>query len=140
MDLSEATAWTAQRSHGTLITLRADGRAQSSDIVFAVDDGSFLISVTDDRAKTVNMRRDPRVVLHVSDPDQWSYVSFDGTATLSAVTNEPGDAASDALLDYYNRVSPEPHPDPDEYRQAMVDEKRLVVTFTPTSAVGIVRS
>lgn len=140
MDLGEAIAWAAKRHHGTLITLRGDGRPQSSDIVYAVDGESFLISVTDSRAKTANMRRDPRVVLHVSDPDQWSYVSFDGTVELSPVTTEPGDATSDALLDYYDSVSPDPHPDPPEYRQAMITEKRLVATFHPAGAVGIVRS
>ncbi|CAN5709142.1 PPOX class F420-dependent oxidoreductase [soil metagenome] len=119
-----------------LITIRKDGRPQSSDVAYDVQDGTLVVSVTDDRAKTANMRRDPRIVLHLTDPPSWSYVSFDGTAELSAVTTEPGDATSDALCAYYEAVAGEPHPDWDEYRAAMVAEKRLLVTFTPTSAVG----
>ena len=136
MELNAALAWAAGRKVGALITLRADGRPQSSDVVYALGGTTFQISVTDDRAKTANMRRDPRVVLHVSDPDSWSYVSFDGTVELSAPTTSPGDATSDRMVAYYEAVSGGPHPDWAEYRQAMVDERRLLVTFTPTSAVG----
>jgi PPOX class probable F420-dependent enzyme len=138
MDLKTAYDWAAQRKNGVLITLRADGRPQSSDIVYACADGDFLISVTDDRAKTVNMRRDPRVVLHVTDSASWSYAAFDGSAELTPVTIEPGDAASDELVRLYRLVQGE-HPDWDEYRQAMVDQRRLVAKVHPTSAVGITR-
>ncbi|WP_323793148.1 PPOX class F420-dependent oxidoreductase [Nocardioides sp.] len=136
MDLVDATAWAATRTHAVLITLRQDGRAQSSDVVYALDGDTFVVSVTDDRAKTANMRRDSRIVLHVSEPESWSYVSFDGTVELSDVTTEPGDATSDALCAYYEAVAGEPHPDWDEYRAAMIAEKRLVARFSPTSAVG----
>ena len=139
MDLSRAVEWAAARTLGVLITLRADGRPQSSDVVYDWDGTSFAVSVTDDRAKTVNMRRDPRVVLHVTDPDAWSYVAFDGTADLMPVTAEPGDATSDALVTYYERVQGAPHPDWDEYRRAMVEQRRLVARITPTNAVGQLR-
>jgi PPOX class probable F420-dependent enzyme len=136
MDLDSALEWASQRRNGTLITLRKDGRAQSSDISYALVDGAPTISVTADRAKTANMRRDPRVVLHVSDPGNWSYVSIDATAELSAVAGEPGDETCDRLVAYFEAVTGEPHPDWDEYRRAMVDDGRLVVTLHPRSAVG----
>ena len=138
MDLQQALDWAAPRKNGVLITLRADGRAQSSDIVYARVGDELWISVTDDRAKTVNMRRDPRVVLHVTDPASWSYAALDGTAQLTQVTTEPGDAASDDLVALYRAVQGE-HPDWDEYRQAMVDQRRLVAKVHPTSAVGMTR-
>jgi PPOX class probable F420-dependent enzyme len=138
MDLYTALDWASQRRNAVLITLRADGRAQSSDIVYAYDGGVFLISVTDDRAKTINMRRDPRVVLHVSDPDSWSYAAFDGTAELTAVAKKPDDATSDQLVHYYQMVSGE-HSDWDDYRRAMVEQRRLICRVTPTAAVGAVR-
>jgi len=139
MDLATALDWAGARKNGVLITLRADGRAQSSDIVYVRDGDSFLISVTDDRAKTANMRRDPRVVLHVTDPPSWSYVAFDATAELSPVTTEPGDATSDELVTLYERASGQAHPDWDEYRRAMVEQRRLVARVRPTAAVGMVR-
>ncbi|MEE8601555.1 PPOX class F420-dependent oxidoreductase [Euzebya tangerina] len=136
MDLQTAIAWAEDRKHAVLITLRQDGRAQSSDIYYVAQDGSMLISVTDSRAKTTNMRRDDRVVLHLTEPETWSYVSFDGTVELSPVTTDVGDDTNDRLVAYYRASAAKEHPNWDEYRQAMVDEGRLLVTFTPTSAVG----
>lgn len=136
MELSDAINWAADRRLGVLITIRADGRPQSSDIVYDVDDGVFMISVTAGRAKTANLRRDRRAVLHISDEKAWSYASLDGTVELLPVTTSPSDATSDALVAYYERVTGGPHPDWDEYRQAMIDEGRMVARFTPTSATG----
>ena len=139
MDITQATAWASDRSLGVLITIRADGRPQSSDIVYDLDGGTFVISVTDVRAKTANLRRDPRAVLHVSDASSWSYVSFDGIVELSPTATESDDATCDALVRYYERVTGKPHPDWAEYRRAMVDERRLVVRFTPRASTGIIR-
>lgn len=140
MDLAEALEWAAERSLAALITIRSDGRPQSSDIVYDFDGGMFAISVTEGRAKTANLRRDPRAVLHVSDAGSWSYVSFDGSVELLATAADPDDATCDALVRYYERVSGGPHPDWEEYRRAMVDERRLVVRFTPSAATGTLRA
>ena len=140
MELPDAISFAAERRLGVLVTIRSDGRPQSSDIVYVVDDdGSFAVSVTSGRAKTANLRRDPRAVLHVSDEKAWSYISLDGTVELSPQTTVVGDATSDALVDYYERVTGGPHPDWDEYRRAMIAERRLIARFTPTSAAGHVR-
>ena len=136
MELATALDWAADRRNATLITLRADGRPQSSDIAYVIDDGAFVISVTHDRAKTRNMVRDPRVVLHISEPSRWSYASFDGTVDLSPVATTLDDATNEQLVGYYRAVAGAEHPDWNEYRQAMIDEGRLIVRFTPTSVVG----
>ena len=140
MNVDQAVSWAARRKHATLITLRADGRAQSSDIVYQVVDGRFVISITDGRAKTRNMRRDPRTVLHISDPSKWSYVSIDGTVELSQITTDPADDTSNALVDYYRSVAGGDHDDWPRYRQAMIEEQRLIATFRPSRAVGQLNS
>lgn len=137
MEMSDALAYAANHLTAVLITLRKDGRPQSSDISYAVVDGSFVISITESRAKTANIRRDPRVVLHLSQPDGYTYLSFDSTASLSPAAAEPDDAVADQLVDYYRLVSGE-HLNWDEYRQAMVDDRRLIATVTPTSVVGMI--
>jgi PPOX class probable F420-dependent enzyme len=116
--------------------LRRDGRAQSSDIALGVSDGLIRISVTADRAKTRNMTRDRRVVLHVTDPPSWSYVSFDGTVELTPPAVAPDDATVDELVELYELVSGGAHSDWDEFRAAMVTERRQVVRFTPRSVTG----
>lgn len=139
LDIDEALAWAAGRTPAVLITIKADGSPQSSDVAFAVIDGEIVISITDDRAKTTNIRRDPRVVVHITAPADWSYVAFSGEATLSPVTTDPGDATADLLVEYYEHVTGGQHPDWDEYRAAMIAEKRLIARLRPTRAVGHVR-
>lgn len=135
MDMTTALDWAATRHDGVLITLRKDGRAQSSDIAYVCSDGEFAVSLTTGRAKTRNMQRDNRVVMHITDRGSWSYLSFDATVELTAPTTTPEDATSDLLVDYYRAISGE-HPDWDEYRQAMIDEGRLIARVKPTGVVG----
>jgi PPOX class probable F420-dependent enzyme len=128
-------AWLAERHQAVLVTLRSDGSAQTSNIGYAVLDGVAKVSVTEGRAKTHNLRRDPRAVLHVIGDTFWQYWSVRATAQLSPVSAEPGDAVGRELLRLYEAISG-PHPDDEEFLQAMVDEHRLVLTLVLESAVG----
>ncbi len=140
MDVATALDWAEGYKNAVLITIRRDGRPQSSDISYTRDGDSFLISLTADRAKTANMRRDPRVVLHLTDPATWSYVSFDSTVELSATAAAPDDETVESLVEYYRAVAGEEHGDWDEYRAAMVADGRLLARVTPSSAVGQINS
>ena len=129
----------AENHGGVLVTLKRDGRPQLSNVGYAWDStddpGLIRVSVTDDRAKTRNLRRDPRVSLHVASKDFWTWAVVEGTAELTPVAADPHDATVEELITYYRGVSGE-HPDWDEYRAAMVRDRRLVVRFTPTHAYG----
>jgi uncharacterized protein len=139
MDLDQALRFASEHTRGVLITIRRDGRPQSSTIAYTLKGNTARISVTDDRAKTKNLVRDPRAVLHVSSDDQWSYVALDGSVTLSPVTTVPGDAAGRELAEVYEAVAGKPHPNWDEFYAAMVADRRRVVRFTATSATGVAR-
>jgi PPOX class probable F420-dependent enzyme len=116
--------------NGILITLKRDGRPQSSVVGHNFDpaDRTLTVSLTDDRAKTRNLRRDPRASYHVSRPDMRGYAVGEGLAELSPVAADPHDDTVEALVDYYRAVAGE-HPDWDEYRAAMVADHRLVLTL-----------
>ena len=120
----EAWAFLAEQRWGVLATVKRDGRPQLSNVAFAWLDGRIRVSVTDDRAKTANVRRDARVSLHATSADFWTYVVAEGDAELSPVAAEPGDATCRRLLTLFEAVQG-PHPDPDEFHRAMVDERRL---------------
>ena len=122
---------------GTLITLKRDGRPQSSLVGHAFDPETreVRISVTDSRAKTRNLRADPRVTLHVASKDFWSWVAVEGTVELTPVAAAPDDATVEELITYYRGISGE-HENWDEYRAAMVADRRLVVRFRPEHAYG----
>ena len=123
---------------GVLVTLKRDGRPQLSNIIYALSDDVVRISVTDDRAKTRNLRRDPRASLHVTSDDFWSYVVVEGHAELSSVATEPGDATVDELVEIYRAMQGD-HPDWDEYRAAMVRDCRLVVRLPVGRLYGMAR-
>ena len=128
------------RRQGVLVTLRKNGWPQLSNVTYGWDAQSqtIRISTTEDRAKTQNLRRDPRASFHVTSDDFWSYVVVDGLADLSAVAKDPYDAVVEELIDLYRAVQGE-HPDWDDYRAAMVRDKRLVVTIRAERAYGMVR-
>jgi len=131
----------ATQRGGSLLTLKRDGRPQASVVTHVLDAASatLRVSVTEPRAKTRNLRRDPRAVLHINSADFWPYVALDGVVELSPVTTTPGDATGRELAEVYERAAGKPHPDWDEYFAAMVKDKRLVLRFTATSAAGITR-
>jgi PPOX class probable F420-dependent enzyme len=125
---------------GVLVTIRRNGWPQLSNVTYAWDaeTQTIKISTTDDRAKTANLRRDPRASFHVTSADFWAYVVVDGHARLSAVARDPYDATVEELIDYYRSAQGE-HPDWDDYRAAMVRDRRLVVSIPAEHAYGTVR-
>ena len=137
MDLTAALDYARTRDHGVLVTLKADGRPQLSNINYAVDDGGVVrMSITADRAKYANLVRDPRASLHVTAEDFWSYVVLEGDADLTPVAEAPDDATVEELIDLYRAVNGE-HPDWDDYRAAMVADRRVVLRLRPTHAYGM---
>jgi PPOX class probable F420-dependent enzyme len=130
----------AKRNQGVLVTQRAGGWPQLSNVTYAwyPDEQLIRVSVTDDRAKTRNLRRDRRASFHVTSDDFWSYVVVDGHAELSEVARDPRDAAVEELIELYRTVRGE-HPDWDDYRAAMVRDRRLVVRIPAERAYGLAR-
>jgi len=129
-----------ERRQGVLVTRRADGSPQLSNVNYHwyPDEQVIRISVTDDRAKTRNLRRDPRASFHVTSEDFWTYAVVDGTASLSAVAASQHDEAVEELVRLYRDVRGD-HADWDDYRAAMVRDKRLVVRVRPERGYGLVR-
>ncbi|MFG3043667.1 PPOX class F420-dependent oxidoreductase [Streptomyces sp. NPDC048241] len=123
---------------GVLVTLKRDGRPQLSNVSHAYDPAERIvrISVTDDRAKTRNLRRDPRASYYVTSADRWAYTVAEGTAELSPVAADPYDETVEELVRLYREVLGE-HDDWDDYRAAMVRDKRLVVRLHVDRAYGV---
>ncbi|GAB2850014.1 PPOX class F420-dependent oxidoreductase [Streptomyces deserti] len=125
---------------GVLVTLKRDGRPQLSNVNHAYypDERIIRVSLTDDRAKTRNLRRDPRASYHVTTADRWAYTVAEGTADLSPVAQDPYDETVEELIRLYRDVLGE-HPDWDDYRAAMVRDRRLVLRLRVERAYGIPR-
>lgn len=108
-----------------LITRRADGAPQTSPVTGGVDDqGRVVIASYPERAKVRNLRRDPRCsVLVLSDDFGGAWVQADGNAEVIDLPE-----AVEPLVDYFRAISGE-HPDWDEYRAAMVRDRRCLIRF-----------
>ena len=128
----------ADNSLGVLATLKRDGRPQLSNITYYFDarNTTIQVSVTEPRAKTRNLRRDPRASLLVSSDDGWSYAVADGTATLTPPAASPNDDTVEALIALYRNIAGE-HPDWDEYRRSMVTDRRVVLTMPIAHVYGM---
>ncbi|MEV6417709.1 PPOX class F420-dependent oxidoreductase [Kribbella sp. NPDC051718] len=121
---------------GVLVTIKRDGRPQLSNVTYLYDGERIRVSLTDDRAKTKNLRRDPRASLYVNGPGGRSYIVLEGKAELTPVATDEHDDTVEQLVTYYREASGE-HPDWDDYRRAMVADRRLLFTMTVEHSYGM---
>jgi PPOX class probable F420-dependent enzyme len=137
MELATALDFARERSHGVVVTARRDGRPQLSNVAFYVGDDDLLrVSITATRAKYHNLRRDPWAAMHVTRDDFYAYAVLEGEVTLTEPAATADDATVDELVAYYRALRGE-HEDWNEYRQAMVTDRRLIVRLRPTRAYGM---
>ena len=127
----------AESRLGILATIKADGRPQMSPVTPFYDRaaGILYVSMTEGRAKTANLRRDPRATLTVTSGDGWSWATAEGTATLTGPGTDPDGPEVDALVEYYRAAAGE-HPDWAEYRAVMVADRRVLMAMTVDRVYG----
>ncbi len=130
MQPAQAREFLRANHRAVLATARADGRPQLSPVTAAVDDaGRVLISTRETAVKTRNLRRDPHASLCVfTDGFFGPWVQVEGDVEVISL---PG--AMDGLVAYYRLVAGE-HPDWDEYRAAMVEQRRCLLRIEITRA------
>jgi len=130
MDTGRAAGFLRAHHRAVLATTRSDGRPQLSPVTCTVDDdGRVMISTRETALKTKNLRRRPYASLCVfTDNFFGEWVQVEGDVEIISLP-----AAMDLLVDYYRRVSGE-HPDWDDYRAAMVRDRRVIVRITITRA------
>jgi PPOX class probable F420-dependent enzyme len=112
-NLNEIVPEILDGSHlSVLATTDPDGRAQTSVIFVKWDGGDILFSTIEARAKTINMRRDPRVnlLIHRLPPGTPGkpYVTVSGAVELTA---DPGGAFHLAMYGFHmGGATPPPEP------------------------------
>ncbi|CAN5538639.1 TIGR03618 family F420-dependent PPOX class oxidoreductase [soil metagenome] len=127
VDLQELLAFVAPRHRVVLITTKADGSPQVSPVSAGVDDGAIVIATYPNRAKAVNLRRNPAAsVLVLSDEWNDAWVQVDGTAEVIDLPD-----SVEPLVGYFRSIAGE-HSDWDEYREAMVRQGKSLIRITPT--------
>ena len=123
MNADDARAFLRDNHRAVLVTRRPDGGVQTSPITVGVDDDGFaVISSRETAFKVRNLRRDPTATLCVFTNNffgQW--MQIDGVAQFVSLPE-----AMEGLVDYYRRISGE-HPNWNDYRRAMQEDKRLLI-------------
>jgi len=127
----------AEARLGVLATIKASGIPQLSPVTPFYDRaaGVIYVSMTEGRAKTTNLRRDPRAALEVTSGDGWAWATAEGPVTLTGPGTDPHGPEVEALVDYYRSAAGE-HPDWDEYREVMVSDRRVLMRLTVERAYG----
>ncbi len=124
----QLTDFARTRHRVSLVTTRRDGRPQISPVTAGVDSAQrIVISTYPDRAKAINLRRDPAVTVLIHS-DEWDgpYVQVDGVAE---VLDMPDAEAEEALVEYFRCIAGE-HPDWNEYREAMRRQGKSLIRIT----------
>ncbi|ARQ71601.1 PPOX class F420-dependent oxidoreductase [Streptomyces marincola] len=127
----------AESRLGVLATIKADGRPQLSPVQPFYDQRSNIlyVSTNEGLAKTANLRRDPRAALEVTSADGLSWATAEGTVTLTGPGTDRHGPEVEALVDYYRAAAGE-HPDWDEYRSVMVNDRRMLITMPVDRVYG----
>jgi len=127
VDLVALLDFVRPRHRMVLTTFRSDGSLQSSPVTGGVDEaGRIVVASYPQRAKSTNVRRDPRASVTVlSDDFNGPYVQVDGDAEVIDLPD-----AVEPLVDYFRAVAGD-HSNWDEYRQAMVDQGKCLIRVTP---------
>ncbi len=125
MNREQALEYLKRNHRGVLTTVKKDGRPQLSNIAYLFDqDGKLKISTTADRFKARNIQRDPRVSMMALGDNWYEYIVVEGSAQVSA----EGDLAE--LRQVYEGITGKPHPNWQEYDEAMTRDHRVIITLT----------
>ena len=127
----------AESRLGVLATIKASGMPQLSPVTpfYDRDAGTISVSMTEGRAKTANLRRDPRAALEVTTSDGWSWATAEGPVTLTGPGDDPHGPEVETLVGYYRAAAGE-HPDWDDYRATMVADRRVLMVMTVERVYG----
>jgi PPOX class probable F420-dependent enzyme len=126
MDIATAQEFISKNACAVLATYRRDGRIQMSPVTVGLDgDGRAIISSRETAYKIKNLRRDHRAILCVFvEAFTGPWVQVEGTADVVTLPE-----AMEPLVDYYRRLAGE-HPDWDDYRRAMAQDRRALIRIT----------
>jgi PPOX class probable F420-dependent enzyme len=126
----------SQTHRGVLTTFRRNGAAQMSIVSCGSYRNGVAFTTTADRAKLLNLKRNPRCSLLISQEDWWGYVVLEGHAEVLSADNTDAEEFRMALRDAYRAASGTEHPNWEEYDRAMIDDRRSVIIVVPDRIYG----
>ena len=137
------TAYLEKNHSAAMITLRTDGTPHVARVGIALVEGKLWSSGTQSRVRTRHVRRDPRATLFVFD-QQYGYLAIESTVRVIEGPEVPELSVRlfrtmqagmphlerGTLMWYGRELTPE------QFRQSMIDEQRLIYEFEPNRTYG----
>lgn len=124
MDVSTGLDYVRKNSRAVMLTNRKNGAPAMSPVTVGVVDDQMIMSCRETAYKVGHLRRDPYTSLCVF-PDKWlgRWVQLNCRAEVISLPE-----AMETLVAHYRTLSGE-HPDWDDYRRAMVNDRRCIIRF-----------
>ena len=110
------------KSFAHVATVMEDGSPQVSPVWIDSEDGLIVFNTAEGRLKPLNLRRDPRVAISITDPEN-PYESLLIRGRAVELTHDGADEHIDALAKRYMGV--------EEYPMRQPGEQRLIVKVEP---------
>lgn len=140
MEFQDIANFLEANHRGVISTKRPDGAVHSSIVVCGAYKGTAaFVSVYPKSQKIKNLRRDANCTVLAVTEDWRSYVTVEGTATLLDYVNTNPDVMRTMLREVYMSCSSTPHPNWDEFDDAMVKQKAVIVLVEPHKIYGLLR-
>jgi PPOX class probable F420-dependent enzyme len=137
----EELEFVSKNRSAAMITIGQGGMPKAVRVGVVVIDDKLWSSGTADRARTRRLRRDPRCTLFVFDPGYF-WMSLE-----TAVTILDGPDVPELSVRMFREMQGKPEGplswfggdlDEDEFRQAMIDEQRLIYEFDVRRSYGMI--
>jgi uncharacterized pyridoxamine 5'-phosphate oxidase family protein len=131
-----------EKNHGAaMITTARDGIPRAVRVGIALVDGKLWSSGTQDRVRTARLRRNPNCTLFVFD-NTWSFLTLETQVRIIE-----GSEAPELSVRLFRRMQNRSTGNLgwfgkdlalDDFKRAMVEEKRLIYEFSVSRAYGMV--
>jgi len=140
MNYQEALPFLRKNHKGVVSTNRPDGSTHSSIVVCGIyQDKPTFVSVYPKSQKIMNLRRNPNCTLVSVTGDWRNYAVIEGTASMMDYNDTEPVLMRSKLREAYMACSDTPHPDWEEYDEAMIRQKAVIVTLRPVRVYGLLR-
>ena len=140
MNYQEALPFLRKNHKGVVSTNRPDGSTHSSIVVCGIyQNKPTFVSVYPKSQKIVNLRRNPNCTLVSVTGDWRNYAVIEGTVSMMDYNDTEPVLMRSKLREAYMACSDTPHPDWEEYDEAMIRQKAVIVSLKPVRVYGLLR-
>ena len=140
MNYEDALPFLRNNHKGVVSTTRPDGSTHSSIVVCGIyEERPTFVSVYPKSQKIVNLRKNPNCTLVSVTGDWRNYVVIEGAVSMMDYNSTDKELMRTKLREAYISCSDVPHPDWEEYDEAMIRQEGVIVSIKPNRVYGLLR-